>query len=109
MVSMILMVFLWKPYFLFSRGFGRSVWDYWKNMTLYIGCGALMFILLNGLFDRLLPTAPSNYLEWTVQALIQCGAMFIGYGVLLYVATRGMRELFRVWWNLMLGILRRNS
>lgn len=109
MVSMILMVFLWKPYFLFSRGFGRSVWDYWRNMTLYIGCGALMFILLNGLFDRLLPTAPSNYLEWTVQALIQCGAMFIGYGVLLYIATRGMRELFRVWWNLMLGILRRNS
>ena len=27
----------WKPYYLFSKGFHKSVWDYWRPMTLYYG------------------------------------------------------------------------
>ncbi len=26
---------IWKPYFLFSRGFHKSVWEYWRPMTTY--------------------------------------------------------------------------
>jgi hypothetical protein len=107
MVSMILMVFLWKPYFLFKAGFKRSVWDYWKNMSLYIGGGILMFVLLWYLFDRVFTTPADNYLVWVLYALAQCATMLIAYGLFLYVTTRGMRELFRVWWKLLMGFFGR--
>jgi O-antigen/teichoic acid export membrane protein len=107
MVSMILMVFLWKPYFLFKAGFKRSVWDYWKNMSLYIGGGILMFVLLWYLFDRVFTTPADNYLVWVLYALAQCAAMLIAYGLFLYVTSRGMRELFRVWWKLLMGFFGR--
>ncbi len=107
MVSLILMVFLWKPYFLFKAGFKRSVWDYWKNMSLYIGGGILMFVLLWYLFDRVFTTPADNYLVWVLYALAQCAAMLIAYGLFLYVTTRGMRELFRVWWKLLMGFFGR--
>lgn len=35
-VSLLIIVYIWKPYFLFSKGFKRSVWHYWLILMFHI-------------------------------------------------------------------------
>jgi len=45
-VSLFIIVVIWKPYYLYSKGFNESVWDYWKGVFLYYLCFALAFAYL---------------------------------------------------------------
>ena len=46
-ISLIIIVGIWKPYFLFSKGFELSVWRYWKGTLLYISLMIISFLLVS--------------------------------------------------------------
>ena len=81
----------WKPYYLFSQGFHKSVWEYWRPMFRYYG----LFLIF-----AILSIATKHFL---VNYFVDSWPTLIGYGILitptlllmyflsLFVSTRGMK------------------
>ena len=40
-VSLFFIVVIWKPYYLFSKGFKENIWIYWRGILKYYVCFAL--------------------------------------------------------------------
>lgn len=45
LVSIIAIIYIWKPYYLFSRGFKMNVWKYWQIFLQHIITSAIVFIV----------------------------------------------------------------
>lgn len=81
----------WKPYYLFSEGFHKSVWEFWHPMIIYYG----LFFIFAGL------SIVTRYL--IIDRYVDSWATLIGFGLLIYpillifyffslfVFTRGMK------------------
>ena len=90
-VSVFFFNVFWKPYYLFSAGFHKSVWEFWKPMARYYGIFAL-FVVASLLLKHLL-----------IDIHVDSWLMLIGYGVTifpllmalyfitLFVSTKGMK------------------
>ena len=74
-VSQLLIVNIWKPYFLFSEGFKDCVWQYWV--------GLFRILLLVGL-PMLLVYSLSGYIESCVSPITWFG--WIGYSSVIFVS-----------------------
>ena len=94
-MSSIIIVYIWKPYFLFSRGLKTSVWVYWKELFKYLAifAGSCYFatILLRNTQVQL--NFYGNWLDWILYAMMIVIMFLIIYGVSLFLLTKGMRDL----------------
>lgn len=92
-ISLIIIVGIWKPYFLFSKGFELSVWRYWKGTLLYISLMIISFLLVSfGLHLFITHEYPfAHWINWILYALIVTSVFALFYLCLLYVSTKGMR------------------
>lgn len=81
----------WKPYYLFSEGFHKSVWEFWHPMFTYYG----LFFVFTGLSIVTKYLIIDKYVDsWT--SLIGFGLLIypillLGYFFSLFVFTRGMK------------------
>lgn len=90
-ISVAFFAILWKPYFLFSKGFHKSIYVYWKGMTKYylifiLFC-PITFFLKNNLIEPFATTFPK---------LIGIGCitffpLITLYFLSLYIGTNGMK------------------
>lgn len=92
-ISQLLIVGIWKPYFLFSRGFRIKVWPYWINIAKYIGAiiiswNILQFCIINNI--TISPTR--SYASWILYAIIIITLYFIICFTLMYSLNKGMRD-----------------
>ena len=81
----------WKPYYLFSEGFHKSVWEYWKPMTTYYGIFGV-FVVISLLLKHLFIDVHVD--SWLT--LIGYGAtvfplLMVFYFLTMFVSTKGMR------------------
>ena len=93
LTSQVLIVGIWKPYFLFSQGFREPVWKYWKGLFIMLLCVMFPAILIIKFIIPLLSINPSeNYLSWMLYALLS----IISYATILlslmYSFNSGMRK-----------------
>ncbi len=72
-ISVFFIAIFWKPYFLFSRGFHRSVCIYWKGMTPY-------YIIF---FSCMFFTLALRY--YIIETYVVSLSLLIGYGIIIYV------------------------
>lgn len=47
LISAFLIKMIWKPYFLFEKGFNKSVFEYWKKISKYFVGLLLTFLIVN--------------------------------------------------------------
>lgn len=94
-VSMSIIVGIWKPYFLFSRGFNSSVITYWTNYLKYILCFAAAFIMSTYIIEYIAINPAESFLNWVIYAVIIVLIFAILYAVVLYTLTKGTRDLFQ--------------
>lgn len=93
-VSTIIIIYIWKPYLLFSRGFRLPMWRYWipwlKNAALMIGS----IYLSDKTLDMVrLPFNPSNgWLEWFLVAIIVTSTQTVVSFILFLLGVSGMRD-----------------
>ena len=94
-VSSLLIVVIWKPYFLYREGFREKLWPYWKNTGIYIlllvACWVWFFPLIR---SGLLPE-PVSYLKWLCYALCISIPFAFLYAVMLYFTAPGMKDFYR--------------
>lgn len=78
-ISMLLLVVIWKPYYLYQKGFHEKIGPYWFNVILHI------FILIGCIF---LFSVIKNIIHWetepTLIGILKSAVCFILPAVLLY-------------------------
>ncbi|WP_299113624.1 hypothetical protein [uncultured Winogradskyella sp.] len=92
LVSLILMVVIWKPYFLYKNGFKKSVWLYWQGVlplgiVFCVSAFVVSFIAQYFVYDR----ESSNFLNWIVYASIITTIVTITYGTLMFIFIKGFK------------------
>jgi hypothetical protein len=95
LISTFVIAFVWKPVYLFRRGFRQPVWLYWRELARYAGLLFLSWwigkqlILLIGFVDPY-----SGYSGWISYSLM----VVVLYSLLLFgmlYPLRGMRQLVK--------------
>ena len=102
-VSLIIIVLLWKPYFLYKNGFKSNIWKYWKGFTYLLLVFCLSAFLINLIFKDVSYDNISNFYLWFISALKFSSVIFIVYSLLLYFLIPSFRVFcFRIY-NLLIG------
>ena len=93
LASQLLIVCIWKPYFLYSKGFKQSVWRYWKSIAVYFICIFGAWAIVEKCVMPLIAIEPSSsFVQWTGYAILVVSSFsIISLGNLL-IATTGMRR-----------------
>lgn len=94
-MSSIIIVYIWKPYFLFSRGLQVSVWIYWKEFFKYLLAFAGSFYF-STIVVRNIPIQLNfyeNWLDWILYAILIVTLFIIVFGIALFLLTNGTRNL----------------
>ena len=95
--SMTLMVLVWKPFFLYKKGFKESVLEYWISFFKLISSLILTFLIVNYLKNILYNNPITTFLEWFVFAFVLCITIIIIYSIFLFFIHQGFRDfIFRI-------------
>jgi O-antigen/teichoic acid export membrane protein len=94
-ISMFLIAFVWKPIYLFRRGFKQPPGLYWQELAKYLGALFLSWYIGHRLIHlSFYPDPYKSYSNWLLYAL----AIVLLYSVLLFVLfypLKGMRQLVK--------------
>lgn len=93
--SQVLIVGIWKPYFLFSKGFKDKVWKYWINWTKLMVAIIVPWIIISYNQDLLPITPELSMLHWFLYAIIIVSVYTIICFALLYIVSPGMRRFIK--------------
>ena len=92
LISLILVVFLWKPYFVFRRALKLSIIVYVKMYLKHILAVAISYSITVSLISFFSIHADRNFLHWIISAIVNMSIFGIVLLVLLYILTSGMRD-----------------
>ena len=94
-ISQLIIIFTWKPYFLFTRGMKEPIWIYVVLYLKHLLAGAVCFFAVRALCG-LIPIDPSSgvwhFLLYALIVFIFCSLIL---GALLYAMEYGMRSFVR--------------
>ncbi|WP_166966460.1 lipopolysaccharide biosynthesis protein [Yeosuana marina] len=95
-LSTLLIIVPWKPYFLYSKGFEKSVSEYWigffKLAMPFIGT---LIIIKYILFNVVLSDKITTVIDWIYLAIKTSIIAVLVYGSLLFIINQGFRDLFK--------------
>lgn len=86
-ISLGIVLYVWKPYWLFSRGFKISVFNYWILISRYLVPVIIIFILVPLVCGKIMTYADISS-GW--QQLIMGGLLYLSVSSLLVVAVLGV-------------------
>ncbi len=93
-ISQLLILCIWKPYFLFSKGFQISVFIYWGNWIKYMLLTILSLVgayyCISNLFPADFPF--SSWVNLILYAISLIIVISIVHFTLLYIGTKGLRN-----------------
>jgi O-antigen/teichoic acid export membrane protein len=92
-VSLIIIVVLWKPYYLFTQGIKEPVSTYWKGVSRYYLCFfiSLGYLICTMLIFNIKPSATLYSMVYF--GIIEIMPTIILYAVLLFYIGPGAREI----------------
>ena len=94
-IGMTVFVLLWKPYFLFTKGFKRNVWRYYKMYALHLAMAAIAWGVSCYILSILSFDSESSVFEFIVSCILY--PLIYGFLLfcLLYIMVDDMRILVR--------------
>ena len=94
-ISLVVIVVLWKPYYLFKSGFKEKISVYWKGVALYATILAISFLGIHYLIT-LLPINPyQNFIAWIGYATCTILCFMSFYMLGLYYICPGTKDLIK--------------
>ncbi|RKE95311.1 lipopolysaccharide biosynthesis protein [Ichthyenterobacterium magnum] len=94
-ISTFFIVVLWKPYYLYSQGFKKAVWEYWKGFIKLIISFVFTFLLIQYLTQNIINSEPTNYFDWTLYAIKISISVLAIYVSILYLLNQGFRNFVK--------------
>lgn len=93
-VGLLLIVGIWKPYFLFRSGFNESIRLYWLSILKFLVIFFLSWIVSSFIISKIVFINPSSsYLSWILYAIFVLFVFGITQFFLMYTTEQGMRDL----------------
>lgn len=93
--STLVIIYCWKSYFLFAKGFHTSVWKYWKEWIKNIVLFVVSFIICELIIEQLGINPGAGWIEWVIMGCICTIAFFVSYCLSLSLFTEGARNFIR--------------
>lgn len=90
LISLIIIVLIWKPIFLFKYGIKEQFSIYIKMYIKHLGVCIIAYILTNNILN-LINFTPQNFIEWSIYSLITFFSITIVLFSLLYIFTSEMK------------------
>lgn len=91
-VSSFIIMFIWKPYYLFTRGFNKPLYFYWLNNAVYIVLTAFSAVVSTYLLRSMgLLSNMSTLWSWTLSGVCVTLMFAVMQSVLFYIFTKGGR------------------
>ena len=90
-VSVFFFNVFWKPYYLFSQGFHKSVWQFWRPMATYYGIFFLFAAIAIWLRHAWVDSHVDTWLTLIASAAAILLPLLLLYFLALFVCTRGMK------------------
>lgn len=90
-LSVFFINFFWKPYYLFTHGFHKSVWIFWKGMIPYYVLFTLFASLSILLKETIVDTQVHSIISLTAWGIIFTIPLLTCYFFLLFYFTKGMK------------------
>lgn len=81
----------WKPYYLFSRTFHKSVWEYWRGMVPYYIIFTLFTILTVWLKRTVIDQHSDSLLSLGFYGTMVSVPLYIAFFLLLFLFTPGLK------------------
>ncbi len=91
-ISMGITVLLWKPYFLFSRGFKCSVWAYWRAFVVMTAIWGVASFVAYHIYRYYPLVEITNFANFVVAGLYLTLLFMVVYVPLLMVLDEGFRS-----------------
>lgn len=89
-LSLIIIVLLWKPYYIFRHGIKSSVWQYYRQYVLHLSvlivCAIFVKIIIDSIYCN-----KDNYIELSLIILLGISTYTIITCLILLLCTKGMR------------------
>ena len=93
--SLLPIIVIWKPLFLYRTSFHRSIWHYWKNIALTLAGFAFSFCIASSC-ACILPINPyADFLQWTLFCLILTALFTLLYISSLLILTPGAKNMMQ--------------
>lgn len=106
-ISLITIVLIWKPYFLFTQGFERSVWPYCVAYIKHLAIVAVTLFSCNWFFHQL-PWSPAESIpNFLLTGATLTLSSFLISGTLFYLCTPGLPLFLKRILMIAKGITRR--
>ena len=83
--------FFWKPYYLFSQGFHKSVWVFWKGMFAFYSSIILFSVCSWMLRIIIIEKYADSLLTLVIYGTITAIPLFAAYFLFLFQFTKGMK------------------
>lgn len=93
-VSLVIIIYGWKPYMLFRCGFNMPYHIYFLGFIKHLFCivlGGFSFVYLHNNIN--LPSPSDSWIELIKYSVIIGAALFILQFVMLYIGSKGLREI----------------
>lgn len=107
LVSTGLIVILWRPIFLYRRGFRTSSLEYWITILKYMAIIAASWLLVGWVVSLGWLPSTKNWGGWLVSALVVPTLYAVVCGGAMYFCSRGMRAFVKLMTDLAKGALLR--
>ena len=96
-ISTGLMVLFWRPYYLYTRGFGESWIEYLATLAKFLIMLAVSWVLVSlAVSPGWLPDS-GNFVGWLINAVVITILFAVVSGILLYLTSQGMKDFVRLW------------
>jgi len=103
-VSVFFIVLIWKPYYLYKKGFKKHVYDYFLKfiglLFCTITCFTLIFILTKNIHFEI-----KNYFDWVKYAIAITCVNIVLHTLGLWVSSNGFRNLANRFYRLIKSYL----
>lgn len=91
-ISLLCIVVLWKPYYLFKCGFKEKITIYWKGFASYGFVFTTTFLISHQIAINL-PIIPTNFISWTIYAICIVICFITSYSIGIYFICPGAKSL----------------
>ena len=91
--SLVPIIVIWKPLFLYRTSFKRSIWHYWKTVGLTWLGFAIAFVIAS-YSSRFLPFDPyHDFLQWAGYCVVLTALFTLLYVMTLFLFTQGAQDM----------------
>lgn len=96
-ISLFAIVWLWKPYFLYHKGFKEPVWKYWRGWILHICLCFTAIFCSDKVFGLIFKPGycAENWVNWIISGITIVAICATISLILMSICSKGMRNFIK--------------